>query len=130
MKQMSDEKNKILIVEDYSTLRTLLAKKLSKEGFMVEEAPDGETAVEKIPNFKPDIILLDIMMPGIDGYEVLKQVRHNSDSQISGIPVIMLSNLGDDDDINKAMVLGADDYLVKSNITIDNVIEKMRIYLN
>lgn len=110
-------------------MRNLLAKKLTKEGFQVEQAPDGETALVKIPVFRPDIILLDIMMPGIDGYEVLKQVRHNSDSEISAIPVIMLSNLGDDDDINRAMVLGADDYLVKSNITIDNVMEKMRVYL-
>ena len=126
---MSDIKNKILIVEDYATLRILLAKKLSKEGFVVEQAPDGETAVEKIPIFRPNVVLLDIMMPGIDGYEVLKQIRHNSDPEISGIPVIMLSNLGDDEDIKKAMVSGADDYMIKSNITAVDVIEKMKIYL-
>lgn len=126
---MPDEKNKILIVEDYATLRILMAKKLIKEGFNVEQAPDGETAVEKIPTFRPNIILLDIMMPGIDGYEVLKQVRHNSDPEIASIPVIMLSNLGDDEDIKKAMVSGADDYMIKSNITTDDVIAKMKIYL-
>ncbi|MDA3840197.1 MAG: response regulator [Patescibacteria group bacterium] len=125
---MSDVKNKILIVEDYATLRILLAKKLSKEGFVVEQAQDGETALEKIPTFRPNVILLDIMMPGIDGYEVLKQVRHNDDAEIAAIPVIMLSNLGDDDDIKKAMVSGADDYMIKSNITADDVIEKIKIY--
>lgn len=126
---MEEVKNKILIVEDYSTLRVLLAKKLSKEGFIVEQAPDGETAVEKIPTFRPNIVLLDIMMPGIDGYEVLKQIRHNSDEEIAAIPVIMLSNLGDDEDIKRAMVSGADDYMIKSNITAVDVIEKMKIYL-
>ncbi len=126
---MGDIKNKILIVEDYSTLRILLSKKLSKEGFVVEQASDGEIALEKIPIFRPNIILLDIMMPGVNGYEVLKQVRHDDDAEIAGIPVIMLSNLGDDDDINKAMVLGADDYMIKSNITAEDVIEKMKIYL-
>ncbi|PLX21371.1 response regulator, partial [Candidatus Parcubacteria bacterium] len=93
---MENKDHKILIVEDYSTLRTLLAKKLSKEGFKVEQAPDGETALEIIPKFVPEIILLDIMMPGINGYEVLKSVRHNKNSEIAAIPVIMLSNLGDD----------------------------------
>ena len=126
---MEEVRNKILIVEDYATLRTLLAKKLSKEGFNVEQAPDGETAVELIPTFRPNIVLLDIMMPGIDGYEVLRQIRHNSDAEIAATPVIMLSNLGDDEDIKKAMVSGADDYMIKSNITADDVIEKMKIYL-
>ena len=126
---MEEVKNKILIVEDYATLRILLAKKLSKEGFVVEQAPDGETAVELIPTFRPNVVLLDIMMPGIDGYEVLKQIRHNSDEDIAATPVIMLSNLGDDEDIKKAMVSGADDYMIKSNITAIDVIEKMKVYL-
>ncbi|XOU94413.1 MAG: response regulator [Candidatus Kerfeldbacteria bacterium] len=124
-----DPEARILVVEDDQFLRDLLKTKLEKENFEVSTAIDGPGGIEKIGTVLPDIMLLDIILPGMDGFEVLKRVRTNSNVQVAGTPIILLSNLGQEADIEKGRALGADDYLIKSNFTIDEIIEKLRSLL-
>jgi len=114
----------ILVVEDDKFLRELIVQKLSKEGYDVSEAVDGETGIKKIREEKPELVLLDLILPGIDGFEVLKQAKE--DSETAGVPVIILSNLGQQEDVEKGMKLGATDYLIKAHFTPGEIIEKIR----
>ncbi len=118
------EKTKILIIEDDKFLRELISHKITKEGFMVEEAADGEEGLEKIKKLKPNLILLDLILPGIDGFEVLKRLKE--DISLSFIPVIILSNLGQREDIEKSLRLGAVDFLVKAHFTPDEIVSKIK----
>lgn len=123
------EKKKILLIEDDSFLQELAAKKISEAGYAVEVASTGEEGVEKVKDVKPDLVLLDIMLPGIGGFEILKKIKNNEDESISNIPVVMLSNLGESDEIEKAKNLGANDYLVKAHFTPEGIIKKLYKYL-
>ncbi len=114
---------KILVVEDDKFLRELIARKL-REDYEVSEAIDGEEGLKKTREEKPDLILLDLILPGIDGFEVLTEIK--KDPQLSEIPVIILSNLGQTDDIEKGLKLGAIDYLVKAHFTPAEIIEKVK----
>lgn len=118
---------KILVVEDDKFLRELIVQKLLREGYTTAEAIDGEEGLRKIKEEKPDIILLDIILPGIDGFEVLKRAKE--DEEIKDIPVIILSNLGQQEDIDKGVELGAKDYLVKAEFTPGEIVEKVRAIL-
>ncbi|MDD5146633.1 MAG: response regulator [Candidatus Pacebacteria bacterium] len=115
---------KVLIVEDDKFLRELMSKKLASEGFELVEAMDGESGVKKIKEEKPDIALLDLILPGIDGFEVLAKVKE--DPLTASIPVVILSNLGQKDDVEKGLKLGATDYLVKAHFTPNEIIKKVR----
>jgi DNA-binding response OmpR family regulator len=115
---------KILIVEDDKFLRELIVKKLSSEGYEVPEAVNGEEGVKKIEEEKPDLVLLDLILPGMDGFEVLTQIKKNS--ELAQIPVIILSNLGQKEDIEKGLNLGAVDYLIKAHFTPNEIIEKVK----
>ena len=117
---------KVLLVEDDAFLREICSKKLTKEGYTVYEAIDGGQAIEGVKQIKPDIILLDIILPAIDGFQILNEIKSNPDKAISKVPVIMLSNLGQDDDIKKAMDMGADDYLVKAHFTTEEIVSKIK----
>ncbi|MCK4539893.1 response regulator [Candidatus Parcubacteria bacterium] len=117
---------KVLLVEDDAFLREICSKKLTKEGYTVYEAIDGEQALEGVKQVKPDIILLDIILPAIDGFQILNEIKSNPNEAISKVPVIMLSNLGQDDDIKKAMDAGADDYLVKAHFTTEEIVSKIK----
>jgi DNA-binding response OmpR family regulator len=117
---------KVLLVEDDAFLREICSKKLAKEGYTVHEAVDGEQALNGVKSVKPDIVLLDIILPAIDGFQILHQIRSNPDEKIGKVPVIMLSNLGQDDDIKKAMEMGANDYLVKAHFTTEEIITKIK----
>jgi CheY-like chemotaxis protein len=114
----------ILVIEDDKFLRELIIKKLIKENYNVVEVEDGEEGIEKIKKTKPDLILLDLILPGIDGFEVLSRIKEYPD--LAKIPVIVLSNLGQRDDIEKAIKLGANDYLVKAHFTPNEIIEKIK----
>lgn len=120
---------KILIVEDDEFLRQLCAKKMNQMNFCVDMAVDGIKGYEKIIKGKPDLVLLDIIMPGMEGFDVLKKVREDKDEEIANIPIIMLSNLGQESDIEKAMQLKASDYLIKAHFTTDEIVEKVKKYL-
>lgn len=117
---------KVLLVEDDRFLRDICSKKLTKEGFNVFEAIDGEQALADLEGIHPDIILLDIILPAIDGFQVLQKIRENKNQKIAKIPVIMLSNLGQDDDIKKAISMGANNYLVKAHFTTEEIVEKIK----
>ncbi|MBI2462918.1 MAG: response regulator [Candidatus Spechtbacteria bacterium] len=114
----------VLVVEDDQFLRDLIVHKLIEEGFTVFEAIDGEEGLNKALNNKPQIILLDIILPGIDGFEVLRQLKQKKETE--NIPVIVLSNLGQEDDVERARALGAKDYLVKAQFTPAEIIEKIK----
>jgi DNA-binding response OmpR family regulator len=120
---------RVLLVEDDAFLREICSKKLVKEGFTVFEAMDGEQALAGLATAKPDIILLDIILPAIDGFQILSQIRGDKNEAIAKAPVIMLSNLGQEDDIKKAMEMGANDYLVKAHFTTEEIVQKIRALL-
>ena len=118
---------KILIVEDDKFLRELISQKLTKEGYDICEAIEGEEGVRKVREEKPDLVLLDLILPGIDGFEVLTQIKNDPD--LSSTPVIILSNLGQKEDIKRGLELGAVDYLIKAHFTPGEIIEKIKIVL-
>jgi len=118
---------KILIIEDDEFLSQLISKKISEEGFAVSLAIDGEDGIKKIEKGMPDLILLDLLLPKIDGFEVLSRIK--SDPATSPIPVVILSNLGKEEEINKGLKLGATDYLVKAQLTPEEIVEKIKSVL-
>lgn len=123
-----DHKNEtILVVEDDKFLRDLLTEKLNKEGYLVKEAIDGNEALKELQAARPNLILLDLILPGIDGFEILRRMKN--DSALSKIPVIVLSNLGQQDDMNRAKELGAKHYLIKAHFTLGEIMDKIRSVL-
>lgn len=125
LQQPSKPRAKILFIEDDVVLVRAYQNKLSMEGFEVESVRDGLEAIQKLGFNDYDLILLDLMLPKINGFDVLKQLR-TSGWPASKKPVIVFSNLGDASDINKARGLGANDYLVKANLSPDQVVAKIR----
>lgn len=115
---------KILIVEDDPVLLKTLQEFLVAEKFEVLCAPDGEEGVRMAKNEKPDLILLDIILPKKDGYEALKEIK--ADKNIKEIPVILLTNLGGIHDVEKALDLGATTYLIKSDYKLEEVVKKVK----
>lgn len=115
---------KILIIEDDKFLRELLTQKLLKKNFKVLEALDGEEGIKNIKKEKPDLVLLNLILPGIDGFEVLSKMRE--DPVLSTIPVIILSNLGQKEEVEKGFKLGAVDYLIKAHFSLGEIIEKVK----
>ena len=118
---------KIVIVEDDKFLRELITQKILKEGYQVVEAINGEEGVAKAKEEKPDLMLLDLILPGIDGFEALRQMKENSGT--ANIPVIILSNLGQKDDVERGMKLGAADYMVKAHFTPGEILAKIKSIL-
>ncbi len=114
---------KILIIEDEEILLDLLQKKLSKQGYDISVARDGEEGLNAIRKIKPDLILLDIVMPKLGGFKVMEEKA--KDSNIKDIPVIIISNSGQPVDLNKAKKLGAKDWLVKTEFDPQGVIDKV-----
>ncbi|MDZ7726294.1 MAG: response regulator [Candidatus Campbellbacteria bacterium] len=120
----ANDKKKVLAVEDDLFLKELLAGKLSDDEFDVSYAATGEDALELADSEKPDIILLDILLPGMSGFEVLEKLK--ADEGTKDIPVVILSNFGQTEDIEKGKSLGAVDFLVKANNSLDAIVEKVR----
>lgn len=124
---MSDEKTKVLIVEDDSMILDMYVHKFEQEGFAVSQLDRGDNVVELSEKEQPNIILLDVIMPGLDGFSVLQALKANDKTK--NIPVIILTNLGQDEDKNKGMSLGAVGYITKSNMTPGDVVRKVREFL-
>jgi CheY-like chemotaxis protein len=118
----------ILLAEDDRILRKAGEATLKKKGYTVIAAVDGEDALAKAREHKPDLILLDVIMPKLQGFEVLASLKR--DSSTRDIPVIMLSNLQEESDIRKAADAGALGYLVKSNVQLDTLTAKVAEVLN
>ena len=119
---------KILIIEDDKFLRELIAKKILKEGYEVFEAVDGTEGLTKVKEVKPDLILLDLILPIVDGFEVLSQLK--KETSLSSIPVIILSNLGQKEDVEKGLKLGAAGYLIKAHFELDEIVERIKDVIN
>ena len=115
---------KILIVEDDLFLANLLSLRFKKENFEVVQAFSGVEALKKLEEIRPSVVLLDIILPQKNGFEVLEAIAQNP--QISNIPVIIVSNLGQESDIEKGKTLGAMDYYVKARLSIDELVSKVR----
>ena len=120
---------KILLIDDDEFLLDMYSLKFREAGFQVELSRGGVEALEllKKKDFSPDVILLDVVMPTIDGFEFLKEVK--KDNLLKGVAVIILSNLGQKDDIDKGLALGADDYIVKAHSTPSEVVKKVETLL-
>lgn len=114
---------KVLIAEDDKFLANAYRVKLTKAGFEVKIVSDGEEAVTILPTFIPDILILDLVMPKKDGFMVLADMKKNP--VWSKIPVIVASNLGQKEDIQKAMSLGANDYIIKSDFSLSKLVDKI-----
>ncbi|MEX0869965.1 MAG: response regulator [Candidatus Spechtbacterales bacterium] len=114
----------ILVVEDDSFLSSLITTKLTKEGYRVIEAADGDAALAQVKEKDFDLILLDLILPGKSGTEVLKTLKETEG--IKDVPVLVLTNLGEEDDIENITQLGAIDYMIKANFTPAEIAEKVK----
>ena len=124
---MEPSLTKILIVEDEEILLTALSEELKQEGFQVIGAKDGQEGVDTAKAEKPHLILLDLVMPRLDGIGALKIMK--ADDDIKDIPVVILTNLSDYDKISDALSLGAMDYLVKANYRLEELVNKIKTVL-
>ncbi len=121
------EKKKILLVEDDIALASVYQSRLELEGFAVEHVGNGELALSKVVEYKPDLVVLDAMMPKVNGFDVLDILRNTPET--TNIRVIMLTALSQPKDQERAKALGADDYLVKSQVVIGDVVERIKHHL-
>lgn len=120
---------KILVVEDDQFLRELYNELLKEEGYEVSLAADGEAGLTAISSGGFDLVLLDIMLPKIDGLEILRRLKEKPASQQNG-PIVLLTNLGQDSIIKEGFSLGASGYLIKSSMNPDQVLAEVKIFLN
>lgn len=118
------KKPKILLVEDDTFLAGVYITRLELEGFQVLLAQDGETGLKLVEKEKPDLVLLDIILPQMDGFEVLKWIKGNAKTK--SIPVILLTNLGERENLERGLALGAADYLIKAHFVPVEVVEKIK----
>ena len=115
---------KILIIEDDPFISSMYATKFEHEGYTVATAADGELGLSMIKTEKPDLILLDILLPKMNGFEILKNSKQ--DPEIKDIPVILLTNLNQKNEIEQGLAMGASDYLIKAHFTPAEVIKKIQ----
>lgn len=118
----------VLLVEDDVFLASIYQKKFEMEGFKIVAVDNGDKVLPEAKRKKPDIILLDILLPKRDGFSVLASLK--ADSGLKDIPVIMLTNLGQKDDVDKALAAGAADYLIKAHFKPSEIVEKVRKILH
>lgn len=116
--------HKILIIEDENILREILKDSLKKEGYKVYTASDGEEGLEKMNSVKPNLVILDVIMPKMDGFEVMR--RMSKDENLSKVRVIVVSNSGQPVEIEEAMKLGAKDFIIKTEFDQKGLIEKVK----
>ncbi len=121
---------RILLVEDDAFLSRLLRDKLTSNGFRVTRVATGQDGLEAVAHPPlPDLVLLDLILPGVDGFEVLRQIRHHADPDVVKLPVIVLSNLGSEGDIERARQLGANDYWVKAHLSPAEIVAMIKTFL-
>lgn len=120
----SKQQLNILIVEDDVFLADLYKTKFTLEGFKVSAAYDGEKGLELAKKVEPDVILLDLVLPKMSGFDVLREIK--LDKKVRDVPVILLTNLSQKSDVEKGLKLGADDYLIKAHFMPSEVVEKIK----
>lgn len=121
---MAEGEKKVMIVEDDRFLSFLLKSRLEKDGFLVEQMFDGEEAIQRLKQVVPNLIILDLIMPKVTGFEVLKAISVTP--QLAKVPVVIVSNLAQDSDIEKARELGAKEYYVKVKVSIDDLVGRIK----
>ena len=126
---MSKDPKSILVVDDNEDIRNLLSLVLQKEGYVVFLAPNGAEALEIVKNNKLDLVLLDVMMPGLSGLEVLSTIRASKDQKISSLPVMMITAASTVSDIDAAVEVGATSYIIKP-FRNEHLIEKVSTLFN
>jgi DNA-binding response OmpR family regulator len=120
---MAETAKKVMLIEDDQFLSSLIKTRLEKDGIVVVQAFDGDEAIKRLPEEHPDLVILDLIMPKVNGFDVLKAI-----SQMPGLertPVVIVSNLAQDSDVEKARQLGAKEYFVKVKISIDDLIGRI-----
>lgn len=118
---------KILLIEDDPFLSSLLGNRLKKEGFDLDTVKSGNDAMKALRAKLPDLVLLDIILPGKSGFEVLEDIK--SEPPVARVPVMIISNLGQDSDMERGKELGAVEYIVKARVSIDDLVKKIKDYL-
>ncbi|MFA7319034.1 MAG: response regulator [Parcubacteria group bacterium] len=128
MQNVSTEKKKVVLaVEDDTFLAGVHRNKMAKEGFDIFIAGNGREALDFLKTKKPDIILLDLIMPVMDGFETLKAIKENPETK--DLKVVILSNLSQEEDKQRVMDMGALDYIVKANVSFREIVEKVKSYM-
>lgn len=127
MDEQNQKPKKVLLVEDDDSLASVYLTRFEAEGFNVKRVPNGEDALAATIEFRPDIILLDVMMPKVSGFDVLDILRNTPET--ANVKVVMLTALSQETDKQKASELGVDDYLVKSQVVISDVVERVKRHL-
>ena len=123
----SSKPKKILFVEDDDSLANVYLTRLQAEGFDVKRVPNGEDALAATLQYRPDLILLDVMMPKVSGFDVLDILRNTP--EVGNVKIIMLTALSQESDVERAKSLGVDDYLVKSQVVIADVVDRIKRHL-
>ena len=121
---MKIKDTKILVVDDDPFILDMYVMKFKEQGFQIETAMDGKTALEKIEIVKPDIVLLDVVMPKIDGFDVIKKIKENKTPRT--FKILFLTNFGQKEDVERGMELGADGYIIKAHFTPSEVAAKVK----
>jgi len=121
------EKTFVLVVEDDTFYASVYRAKLAKEGFEIEVAENGDKALERAKKRRPDLMLLDLIMPGKDGFETLADFR--KEETLRDLKIIVLSNLSQEEDIARAKSLGATEYVIKSNVSLEELMKKIKQYV-
>ena len=124
---MPKTKPKILLIEDDQFLSKILLVKLKRAGFDVFLAVDGEEGIKKAKEIKPNLILLNLILPKLNGFEVLSEIKKTP--VLKKILVVVLSNLGQKSDVEKGLRMGAKDYLIETNLSLSEIVEKVKGYL-
>jgi CheY-like chemotaxis protein len=119
------KQKKILVAEDELAMREIVVEKLQSSGFDVSQAEDGAIAVKMFEKVKPDLILLDLMMPELDGFGVLEHIRKNPNPKLANTPVIVLTNLWSKEEIIRTKNLGVQVYIIKAYMTTEEILEKV-----
>ncbi len=128
MEENTSRRHKVLLVEDDEGLAQVYIARLEVENFDVRRVPNGEDALANAIEFKPDLILLDVMMPKVNGFDVLDILRNTPET--TNVKIVMLTALSQESDRKKAEDMGADDYLVKSQVVISDVVDRIKMHLN
>jgi DNA-binding response OmpR family regulator len=126
--ELGAKQKKILLVEDDDALANVYVMRLQAEGFDVRRVANGEEALAAAINYSPNLVLLDVMMPKVSGFDVLDILRNTPET--ANLKIVMLTALSQESDKQRAQSLGVDDYLVKSQVVIADVIDRIKFHLN
>ncbi len=127
---MTEQPKKILVVEDEGAMRDIVTHKLQMGGFIVVQAVDGQEGLDMFAKEHPDLVLLDLMLPKVDGFGVLEKIRSTKDPKLADTPVIILSNIWNDQDILKVRALKISDYMMKAYFTTEQILSTVKKVLH